>query len=278
MSENNNLRVQWEPRFGQAPTLVVGWSVDVARLGAGVIDYLKLKLGMKEFAGIEPADYFPLTGVSIEGDVAQFPESKFYCSQEHNLVAFESSPAMSRWHDFLNTVLDVAQVRCGVKEFYTMGGMISFGAHTAPRQLMAVANSAEMRSALDGYDLSREMDYETPPGQRPTLSSYLLWVARKRNATGASLWTPVPFYLAANEDPAACKRVLGFLDDRMKLGLDFTDLDAQVAAQAEKLAELRKNLPQIGDSLSKLESNRVLTQEENESLVKEVERSLRKRS
>lgn len=278
MSENRNLKIQWEPGAQAASALVVCWSTDVGKLGTRVVDYLKLKLGVKEFAQIEPTGFFPLTGVSIEDDVAQFPESKFYYSQEHNLAVFESSPPMSGWYDFLNLILDVAERYCNVKEFYTIGGMISFGAHTTPRELMGVANASDLHNALGAYDLSRDMDYETPPGQRPTLSSYLLWVARRRNLSGASLWTPIPFYLATNEDPKACRRTLGFIDSRLKLGLDFTDLDGQVAAQSEKLAELGRNSPQVGESIHKLEGNKGLTQEENENLVKEVERSLKKRS
>lgn len=257
--------------------MVVGWTSDVGKLGTKAVDYLKLKLDAREFGEIGPEGFFPLTGVSIEDDVAQFPESKFYSSQEHNLIIFQTSPPRSAWHRFLGLVLDVAEKYCRAGEMYTIGGMISFGPHTNPRELLAVANTPEMRGTLVQHGLDMGMDYETPPGQRPTLSSYLLWAARRRNIAAASLWIPVPFYLAANEDPLAARKVLSFIDSRLSLGLDFTDLDAEVSAQAQRLAELRASSPHIDQSISKLESKQALTQEENEKLVKGIDDSLKRK-
>ena len=154
--------------------MVVGWSEDAGKLGQKAIHYLNSKLGGREFGEIELADFFPLGGVSIEGDIAQFPESKFYCCQEKNLVIFKSNPPRSEWYKFLNSVLDVAEHYCHIKELYTIGGMVSLSPHTARRELLAIVNSPEMKKALSHYDLAMDMDYETRRGQRPTLSSFLL--------------------------------------------------------------------------------------------------------
>lgn len=261
----------------QSSSLVVGWSEDAGKLGPKVIDYLNKKLGGEEFGEIEPADFFPLGGVSIEDNVAQFPESKFYCSQEKNLVIFKSNSPRSEWYKFLNSVLDVAEHYCHTKELYTIGGMVSLSAHTAPRQLLAITNSPEMKTALSQYDLARDMDYETPPGQRPTLSAYLLWAAKRRNIPGASLWVPIPFYLVSTEDPKAWRKAVQFFDDRFGLGIDFRDLDEEVARQNEKIAELRNQFPEIDDYVHRLESNLSLTEEEHGKLIKEIEEFLRKR-
>lgn len=276
MSEKQPFRIYEKPEL-QSSSLVVGWSEDAGKLGAKVIDYLNKKLGGKEFAEIEPADFFSLGGVSVEGDVAQFPESKFYWCQQKNLVVLQSYSPRSDWHRFLGAVLDVAELYCHVKELYTIGGMVSLSAHTAPRELLAIANSPEMRKVLSQYDIARDFDYETPPGQRPTLSSFLLWVAKRRNMAGASLWVPVPFYLVSTEDPQAWRITVEFLDKRFGLGIDFRDLDEEVARQNEKIAQVRIRFPEIDDYIRKLESNLGVTQEENEKLVKEIEEFLRKR-
>jgi len=47
----------------------------------------------------------------------------------------------------------VAEHHCRVKELYTIGAMVSFSAHTTPRELLAVVNSAEMKEVLSQYDL-----------------------------------------------------------------------------------------------------------------------------
>lgn len=260
----------------QGSSLVVGWNEDAGKLGPKVIDYLNKKLGGKEVGEIDPEDFFSLGGVSIEDDVAQFPENKFYCCREKNLVIFKSNPPRSEWYKFLNSVLDVAEHYCHAKELYTIGGMVSLSAHTAPRELFVIANSLEMKKVLSQYDLARDMDYETPPGQRPTLSSFLLWVARRRNIAGASLWMPIPFYLVSTEDPQAWRKTAEFFDKRFSLGIDCRDLDEEVARQNERIAQLRIRFPGIDNYIRRLESNISLTQEENEKLVKEMEEFLGK--
>jgi proteasome assembly chaperone (PAC2) family protein len=256
---------------------VVGWSRDAGQLGPKVTDYLNRQLGTQELAEIEPTDFFPLGGVSIEDDVAQFPESKFYRCQGRNLVIFKGDPPRAEWYKFLNSVLDIAEHCCHVEELYTIGSMISFTAHTVPRELLAVANSPEVKKILSRYDIVTDMDYESSPGQRPTISSFLLWVARRRNIAGASLWVPIPFYLVAIEDPEAWMRSLEFLDTRFGLGIDFTELDEDISRQREKIARARIHSPEIDDYIRKLESNISLTREESEKLVAEIEGFLTKR-
>ena len=276
MSEKQTFKIYEKPKL-ESSCLVVGWGEDAGKLGTKVIDYLNKKLGGKKFGEIEPAGFFSLGGVSVEDDVAQFPESKFYWFPEKYLVTLKSNRPTSDWYKFLDSVLDVAEHYCRAKELYTIGGMVSPAAHTSPRELLAIANSPEMREILSLYELSRDMDYETPPGQRPTLNSYLLWVAKRRNVAAASIWVPIPFYLVAAEDPQAWRKTVEFLDRRFGLGIDFRDLDEDAARQNEKLAELRSRSSEVDSYIRKLESNLGLTQEENEELVREVEEFFRRR-
>jgi len=256
-------------------SLVLGWSEDMGNLGLKATGYLNQKLKGQEFAEIEPEDFFPLGGVAIKGNLAQFPESKSYACQKHELVIFQSDSPGAEWYKFLNSVLDVAEHHCQVKELYILGAMVSFSAHTTPRELLAVVNSAEMKEALSQYDLARDMDYQTPPGERPTLNSFLLWIAKGRNIPGVSLWVPIPFYLAAVEDVQAQKKVLSFLNERLDLKIDFSDLDQEVREQNEQLARVRSRFPQIDDYINRLESNLMLSEEENEELIKKIEDFMR---
>jgi len=144
--------------------MVVGWSADAGNLGAKVTDYLIKKLGGETFCEIEPEEFFSLGGVTIENDLVQFPESKFYACPQNDLVVLKSTPPGHEWYKFLNLILDIAQNHCHVKEVYTVGGMISLGAHTAPRQFFGTLNSLELKRALSPYGLTREVNYESPPG------------------------------------------------------------------------------------------------------------------
>jgi proteasome assembly chaperone (PAC2) family protein len=274
LSQGYPIKIYKEPDLRRS-SLVLGWSEDMGNLGRKAIDYLNWKLGGQEFAEIEPEDFFPLGGVAIESNLARFPESKFYACQEYELVVFQSDSPGAEWYKFLNSVLDVAEHHCRVKELYILGAMVSFGAHTAPRQLLAVVNSAEMKEVLGQYDLVRDMDYQTAPGERPTLNSFLLWIAEGRNIPAVSLWVPIPFYLAAMEDAQAQKKVLSFLNERFALKIDFSDLNQEIREQNEQLAQARSRFPQIDDYINRLESNLMLSEEENGELIKKIEDFLR---
>lgn len=261
----------------RSSSLVVAWSEDAGKLGPKVVAYLNRKLGSQEMAEIDPVGFFPLDGVSVEADVAQFPESKFYWSRERNLMVLRSNPPRSEWYQFLNSVIDVAERFCRVQVLYTIGGMVSLSAHTTPRQLLAVASSPEVKEVLRQYGVTTDWDFETPPGQRPTLSSFLLWVAKRRNIPGANLWVPVPFYLAGGNDPLAWRKAAGFLDAHLRLGIDFQDLDKEVAEQNREIAEYRGRFPEIDSYMNRLESNLSLSADESEKLLQGIEELLRKR-
>jgi len=253
----------------QNPSLIVGFSEDAGKLAPKVIDYLNEKIKGESFCEIEPSEFFSLGGVAIENDVAQFPEGKFYCGERKDLVIFKGSEPRLERYRFLQTVLDVAVHYCKIKELYTISGTISSIAHTTPRSILTVSNQPEFQEKLRGYGLE-DMNWEG----WPALNSFLLWVAERRNIPGVSLWPVIPFYLAAVDDSEAQKRVLEFLDKRFDLGIDFSDINEDVAKQNEKIAQLRTRSPEVDSYVQKLESNLTLTEEENEKLVGEVEEFL----
>lgn len=261
----------------QSPSLVVGWSTDAGKLGAKVTDYLNRKLGGQSFYEIEPIEFSPLSGVTIEDDLIQFPEAKFYSCPKNDLMIFRSDPPSYEWYKFLSLILDIAEHYRHVKELYTIGGVVSLAAHTAPRELMGTFNSLELKEALSDYNLTRGLDYETPSGQRPTLNSFLLWVAKRRNIPGVNLWVPTPFYLVTVDDPMAKKTVLEFFNRRFDLQIDFSDLDEEIARRNEKIAQMRTRSPEIDEYIARLERNLRLSEDENERLIKEIEKSLREK-
>ena len=276
MGEGQPFKLFTRPKL-ESSSLLVAWNQDAGKVGPKVADYLNKKLRGREFAEISPVGFFSLGGVSVEDDVAQFPESKFYCCRGKSLVIFKSDIPRCDWYEFLSLVLDIAEEYCRVKEIYTVGGMVSPGAHTTPRMLLSVANSTEMKRTLSHYDLISDMDYETQDGQRPTFSSFLLWAAKRRNIAGASLWVPVPFYLLAVEDPRACKKIIEFFDRHLELNIDLADMDEDVAKQDKRIAQARSQSPELDGYISKLETNFGLTVDESEKLVKEMGEWLKKK-
>jgi proteasome assembly chaperone (PAC2) family protein len=254
--------------------VVIVWNQDVGRLGSKVADYLARQLEGRELGEISPDGFFSLSGVTVEDDIAQFPESKFYRCRTENFVIFKSDIPRFDWYGFINLVLDIAEKYFKVKQIYTVGGMVLPSAHTTPRTLLSVVNSTEMKRILGGYDIVHDMDYETREDQRPTFSSYLLWAAKIRDIPGACLWVPVPFYLMTVEDPQACKKVLEFFNRHLELNINLADIDKEVEEQNQKIALVRGRFPDLDGYISKLESNLGLTADEGERLVKKIDELL----
>ncbi len=144
MGEGQPFKILIKPKL-ESSSLVVAWNQDAGRVGPKVADYLIKNLESQEFAEIDLEGFFSLSGVSVEDDVAQFPESKFYWCKEKSLVIFKSDIPRYEWYEFLSLVLDIAEKYCKVKEIYTVGGMVAPVAHTTPRVLLSVAKSAEMK-------------------------------------------------------------------------------------------------------------------------------------
>jgi len=265
------VEIHSQPELDNA-SLIVGWQEDAGKLGQKVIEYLNRHIKTKIFCEIEPVNFFPLGGVAIENDLAQFPASKFYAGDERkDLVIFESTQPPYERHRFLNSVLDVGEHYCKIKELYTVSGTISPIAHTSPRRLLAVFNQPEFQRSLRRYGLE-DMTWEGPPA----INSFLLWLAQRRGIPGVSLWPEVAFYLAATEDPKAAKVVLSLFNGRFDLGLDLTGLDLEIKDQGEKLARLRREEPQIDRYIRTLEIGLSLDEEEQLRLARTVTEFLEK--
>ncbi len=270
---NGPVEFSRRPDF-ESPTLIVSWTADAAGLSETVTAYLNRKLDNSAFCSIDPVDFFQLDGVSIESDVIQFPEAKFYAGARKDIIIFRSTPPRFDWHRFLNLVLDVAQKECGATGLYAIGGMVSLVSHVAPREMLGNFSTPEMKELLAGQNMSMTWNYETPPGQRPTLNSYLLWEAKNRSLPAATLWVPVPFYLSSSGDPKAQLRVLEFFNRKLDLCMGFDDLDEAVRRQNRAIARARKESPEVDESITKIEAGDSLSPEGSQQLVSYIEKAL----
>jgi hypothetical protein len=151
-----------------------------------------------------------------------------------------------------------------------VGAMVSAAAHTMPRVLNSIVNFGDIKDELEAYGVMTGSDFETPPGQKPTLSSYLGWVARQRDVAVVNLWAPVPFYLIQAGDPKASKKLVSFFNDKYILGIDFTLLDNEIAGQNMKIADLFAASPDVEGFVRKLETGEGLDHEQSEKLVHEM--------
>lgn len=248
--------------FGH-PSLIVCWREDTGHVGPEVGRFLRTRLEAVPVCEIRPADFFPLAGVVVTDNVAQFPESKFYYSQDKDVLIFTSDRPQFEHYKFVSTVLDVAQYYCKVRQLYTVDGMAASTAHTSAPRTLAAYNREDFQKQLRAFGL-QNMDYEGPPA----VSSFLLWAARDRGIPGASLWCQVPFYIAPYTDPRMVKGILSFFNEDFELGLDLTPLDEQVRDRDARMERLCQDHPEIDELLRNLESGVPLSEDEQLTLVR----------
>jgi proteasome assembly chaperone (PAC2) family protein len=251
------------------PSLIVGWNGDIGKVASGVVDFLNEKLGGYKFCSIKPDGFFSMAGVAVEGDYIQFPESIFFYGQRRDMVIFKSDQPDYDQYKFSNSVLDVPGHYDQIKELFTTSAMVSQIAHTAPRRIFAVFNQPELQGMLQSYNLEG-LTWEGPPA----ISSFLLWIARKREIPGLSLWLEVPFYLAAIEDFQAIKLALSFFDRRFNLNLDLGEFDVRIREQNEKIEQLRIDNKEINKYLGLLESGFGLKEEVQLQLAQKIHQYL----
>ncbi|AKG53438.1 hypothetical protein DGWBC_0764 [Dehalogenimonas sp. WBC-2] len=253
----------------ERPVLVVGWREDSGSLGEQVIKYLNQELSLESLAEIDPVGYFSLSGVQVSADVVGFPESRFYYSEKSSLISFISDIPVYEINEFLKLVLEVA-TRYNVSRIILVNGFPVMASHNTPSMVLANVNSSLVKEWISGDGINTDVNFESPPGQKPPVSTYLIWKAGQQDIPAVSLWLPVPFYLAATVDSIGVRRLLAFLKEKLTLPLD---MDAAVANEnqlRELLANLRSDSHDVEKYLSMMERNLSLTEYEAGQLVAAV--------
>ena len=253
----------------ERPVLVVGWREDSGNLGEQVTKYLNQELSLEPLAEIDPVGYFSLSGVQVSADVVGFPESRFYYSKTTSLISFISDIPVYEVNEFLKLVLEVA-TRYNASRIILVNGFPVMASHNTPRTILANVNSSLVREWISGDGINTDVNFESPPGQKPPVSTYLIWKAGQLDISAVSLWLPVPFYLAAAVDSIGARQLLEFLKEKLTLPLDMNTAVADENHLRELLANLRSNSRDVEKYLSMMERNLSLTEYEAGQLVAEV--------
>lgn len=253
----------------ERPLMVVAWQGETGNLGKRITGYLADTLNMDKLAEIEPEGFFGMNSVDVSADLVGFPVSEFRYSEKASLITFYSDVPPYEVPEFLGLILDVA-ARYGVSQMVLVNGLPVMASHNTPSQLIANLSTPLLKEWLSGDGVNTEINYESPPGQRPPISAYLLWEACRRGIEAASLWVPVPFYLSAYTDEVGARRILAFLREKMALPLELEGVTGAEQRLREQLGALRTGSADVDRALTMLESNMSLTEYEAGQLAAAV--------
>lgn len=251
-------------------SLIIGWqSQDFGKIACKSIDFLINNLGAEQVAEIRPLGFYSFGGVRFRENIIEIPEAKLWASEKYHLLILKSEEPEFEHYKFLNTIFDLANQFGSINEVYTISGTISYIPHTFQRRILTVFNKPFLKETLNEYGL-QEMTWEGPPA----ISSYLLWVAKKKGISAISLWPEIPFYLANKEDPEAIRSILFFFKRRFNLDIQLSRLDIEIRDWNEKLSRFRNENTQFDQYIKRLENGLALDEKEQLNLIKEMEEFL----
>jgi proteasome assembly chaperone (PAC2) family protein len=218
----------WEPHPAlRRPLLVAafsGWN-DAGDAATGATDWLVRQSDAPRIASIDPDEHVDyqsrrpqvelVDGVTRE---INWPATECFAVTfpERDLIVVRGVEPNVRWKSFCNAVLTIAS-ETGSEMVVTLGALLGDVPHT---RAVRVTGTATDPSLINGLRLTRSQ-YEGPTG----IVGVLHDSCRAAGLRSASLWAPVPHYVASPPNPPATRALLERLSQLADLQLDLHGLD-----------------------------------------------------
>ncbi|UCG48266.1 MAG: PAC2 family protein [Phycisphaerales bacterium] len=294
------VRVHHEPQLKDS-AMLCGWP-GIGNIGINAVDSLRQALRAKEFAEIEPWDFFDPRKVIIEEGLLkdlEFPTNRFYFQRVagKDLIFFigQEQPTEGRnryaegkkAYRMANMVLDVAE-KLNCRRVYTSGAGVAQIHHTARPRVWAVPNTPSLIGQIRQYRntvLMSDIEGAKSHGVITGLNGLLLGVAAKRGFEAVCLMGEIPYYLQAAPWPwpKGSKSVIEVLAAILGLKIDVSQLDALAARIEQTIETFLDNLyraeaipPQVKEEIEKLRHTEPaapgpITEEEQKRIMEHID-------
>jgi proteasome assembly chaperone (PAC2) family protein len=250
--------VQWIERPElRRPALVAafqGWN-DAGDAATDSVRWLHRMLDATPIATLDPEEYLDFQAARpsvelIDGVLrtVSWPSLTFSATRMpsgRDLVLLLGIEPNLRWRAFCDDVVAVARTT-GVEMVITLGALLGDSPHSRPIRCTGSATD-EVLAARLGMQRSR---YEGPTG----IVGVLHDAVRRLDFASASIWAPVPHYVASPPNPKATRAILDRLAQLLDIGLDLTDLDVASAAWERSVAEVVASDTEVSGYVARLEA------------------------
>jgi proteasome assembly chaperone (PAC2) family protein len=251
-------RVSWDrqPELRKA-TLVCsfkGWN-DAAESASSALRYLATQWDAERVGAIDPEEFFDFQvtrptvrlteGLTREIDWPEFVFSTAGLPGGERDVAFlvGNEPNL-RWKTFAATVIGAAK-ELGVQQVVSLGALLADVPHTRPVQITGIAGDETMAERL-GFTQTR---YEGPTG----IVGVLHDACARAGLESASLWAPVPHYVAAVPSPKASLALIRRMEGLLEVALDLSGLEEASIEYERRLDEAVAAEPEVRALVERLE-------------------------
>jgi proteasome assembly chaperone (PAC2) family protein len=250
--------VQWDrsPKL-RRPALVCafkGWN-DAAESATGALSFVSTKWDAERLGAIDPEEFYdfqvarPTVRMS-EGRTREieWPELVFESASPQgagrDVVFLSGAEPNLRWKGFSATVIAAAR-ELGVELVVSLGALLADIPHTRPVQVTGIAADPELVERL-GFSEAR---YEGPTG----IVGVLHDACAQAGLLSASLWAPVPHYVATVPSPKATLALLGRLGDLLETPIDTGELEEAAIEYERRLDEAVASEPEVRALVERLE-------------------------
>ncbi|MCZ7529979.1 MAG: PAC2 family protein [Acidimicrobiia bacterium] len=221
--------VRWErtPELSD-PVMVAafgGWN-DAADAASDAVAWLGRCFGASTFAELDPEGFYDFQAarpqVMLRHGVMKgltWPTTSFAAATAEasgrDLVLVTGPEPNMAWKDFCDTILDVAS-QVGASMLVTLGALLAEAPHTRPVRITGVASEPGLAARVHLHP----SHYEGPTG----VTGVLHHRATEADLVAASLWAPVPHYVAAPPNPRCTLALLEAFGAATDLPLDTENL------------------------------------------------------
>ena len=150
-----------------------------------------------------------------------------------------------RWQSFCDDIISVARTT-GCEIVVTIGALLGDTPHSRPVYCTGSATD-EVLAARLGMQRSR---YEGPTG----IVGVLHDAVRRAGFPSASIWAPVPHYVATPPNPKATRALLDKLRQLLDMDIDLTEFDIAASAWERSVSEVVAGDPEVSAYVDRLEA------------------------
>jgi proteasome assembly chaperone (PAC2) family protein len=232
-----------------------GWN-DAADAATTAATWLIAQFPASRIAWIDPEVHLDFQArrpsvALVQGVVTEiaWPTNEFLALRveqgPRDLVVLRGVEPNLHWHSFCRAVLEVARV-VEAEMVVTLGALLADVPHTRPVTITGAATDATLAAQL-GLSRSR---YEGPTG----IVGVLHDTCRREGVASASLWAPIPHYVATPPNPVATRALLDRFGGLSGLALELDDLDELGAAWRTRVDEIVAEDDDVRSYVQKLEA------------------------
>ena len=276
----------------RTPVMVIaftGWN-DAGEAASGALAHLlgawredETSILPELIADIDPEEFydFQVNRPIIDLDESQirsitWPTTRVFGIQTPHLpndfVIVQGAEPSMRWKYFTREILDLAD-DLDVSLVITLGSLLADAPHSRSISVTGTGGHPDLAQRL-GVETSR---YEGPTGILGIIQDNCF----KRGIDAISLWAAVPHYASQSPSPKASLALINALEDFLEIDLPLGELPVESTQWEAAFDSMAKEDSDIAEYIKSLEESKDATEipeASGESIAKEFERYLRRRS